>query len=125
MSEGASTPLRKEFTPPPKLVHLGSFRALTMGRTGSQTDGASGMAQAMMSDARAKKNIVKIGRHPSGFGLYLFSYKPAYQRRFGSGRQLGVLTAEVEAIAGDRFRGWRRLEAPVDYGGLGVFAPVA
>jgi hypothetical protein len=120
MSEGASTSQRKEFTPP-KLVYLGSVRVLTMGRSGSKADGNSGMAQPMMSDARAKESIVEIGWHPLGFGVYLFSYLPSYHHHFGSGRQLGVLAAEVEGVFPEAVSvdgdGLKR----VDYDRLGIF----
>ena len=45
-----------------------------------------------------KENIVRIGTHPAGFGLYLFDYKPAYRETAGFGRQFGVMADEVEAV---------------------------
>lgn len=52
----------------------------------------------MMSDRRAKQNIVRIGEHPLGIGLYLFDYKASFRDTWGHGRQLGVMADEVEQI---------------------------
>ena len=43
----------------------------------------------------SKNNVVRIGTHPLGLGLYLFDYKPEYQDRCGQGRQFGVMADEV------------------------------
>ena len=45
-----------------------------------------------------KENIVRIGEHPLGLGLYLFDYKPAFRGAWGTGRQFGVMADEVEAV---------------------------
>lgn len=50
------------------------------------------------SDRAVKDNIVQIGVHPLGFGLYLFDYKPAFRDRWGHGRQFGVMAQEVETV---------------------------
>ena len=52
----------------------------------------------MNSDRRMKEDIVRIGDHPSGFGLYLFSYKEQHRARCGHGTQFGVMADEVETI---------------------------
>jgi hypothetical protein len=50
------------------------------------------------SDRHVKQNIIRIGDHPFGFGLYLFDYKPEYQDVWGQGRQFGVMAQEVEKV---------------------------
>jgi hypothetical protein len=52
----------------------------------------------MASDRAVKENIVRIGTHPLGIGLYLFDYKPAYRQTAGFGRRFGVMADEVEAV---------------------------
>ena len=123
MTADAAPLTRKPFAPP-ALQFLGSIKTLTMGNGGSQSKDANGtMAMSMMSDARAKRDVTLIGRHPLGFGLYLFRYTLAFQATLGAGRHFGVLAQEVERVAphavcegGD---GYRR----VDYGSLGIHVP--
>jgi hypothetical protein len=50
------------------------------------------------SDRITKENIVRIGMHPLGIGLYLFDYKPEYRGLSGQGRQFGVMADEVETV---------------------------
>lgn len=52
----------------------------------------------MVSDPMTKINIVRIGKHPLGIGLYLFDYKPEYRDLYGHGRQFGVMADEVETV---------------------------
>ena len=52
----------------------------------------------MTSDRAVKENIVRVGTHPLGIGLYLFDYKPEYRETVGFGRQFGVMADEVEAV---------------------------
>lgn len=55
----------------PRLEVLGSLRTATRGSNGMGFDGAAGMT--MMSDRRTKEDIVKVGQHPLGLGIYLLS----------------------------------------------------
>lgn len=80
----------------PVLRVYGAVSQLTAGQGNSPVDGSSGMG--MTSDRAAKENIVRIGNHPLGIGLYLFDYKPAYRETAGFGRQFGVMADEVEAV---------------------------
>jgi hypothetical protein len=73
----------------------GAVNQLTAGSGGSGSDMAS---QMMRSDRTIKENIVRIGTHPDGFGLYLFDYKPAFREAAGFGRQFGVMADEVETV---------------------------
>lgn len=78
----------------PSLTIFGSVRELT--GSGSGSGGDNGMPMA--SDASIKTNVVQIGEHPAGFGLYLFDYLPKFRDAFGHGRQFGVIANEVEQI---------------------------
>ncbi len=95
---------RKRYTPP-ALVSYGLVRDLTQSGSGMmQENGTPGMCQINTnrypcSERRVKENIVRIGDHPLGFGLYLFDYLPEYRDRFGHGRQFGVMIDEVETVA--------------------------
>ncbi len=50
------------------------------------------------SDRALKTNLVRIGTHPLGIGLYLFDYKAEFQALAGRGRQFGVMADEVETV---------------------------
>ena len=77
----------------PKLEILGNLRTATRGTGGMGADGALGMT--MMSDRRAKEEILEIGRHPLGLGIYRFRYKAPYAELYGAGRRVGVMADEV------------------------------
>lgn len=105
----------------PVLTVFGSVRSLTGGSSGSHNDGlgpATGVFP--MSDRRVKENIVQVGQHPAGFGLYLFDFKAEFRNAQGADRQFGVMAQEVaeivpEAISTDA-DGWLH----VDYDLLGI-----
>ena len=80
----------------PVLRVYGAVSQLTAGQGNSPVDGSSGMG--MTSDRAVKENIVRIGTHPLGIGLYLFDYKPAYREQSGFGRRFGVMADEVEPV---------------------------
>ena len=94
---------KKPYTPP-QLTLFGHVAALTQS-TGcsAASDSATActpgqMGGAMVSDRRLKQDIVRVGDHPAGFGLYLFSYLPAHRDRCGHGRHFGVMADEVECF---------------------------
>lgn len=105
----------------PTLQVFGSVRVLTGSGSGSGTDGGTTPGMTMGSDLGCKENLVRIGTHPLGFGLYLFNYKPEFCTGYGStGRKFGVMAQEVEtilpaavSIAGNGYK-------QVDYAMLGV-----
>ena len=106
----------------PQLKTFGKLHLRTHGASGNGGDGQSGMSKpnaGRLSDRRAKENIVRIGDHPAGIGLYLFDYKPEFRDAWGHGRQLGVMADEVEQVmpiaVSVRADGYRT----VDYGMLG------
>jgi hypothetical protein len=80
----------------PGLKEFGKLHLRTQGSGGNGQDGAGTMT--MQSDRRAKENIVRIGDHPAGVGLYLFDYKPEFRDAWGHGRQMGVMADEVERV---------------------------
>jgi len=81
----------------PRLEVLGSLRSATRGTGGGRGDGSAGMTrEAMtMSDRRTKEEILEIGRHPLGLGIYRFRYKAPYAELYGAGRRVGVMADEV------------------------------
>jgi hypothetical protein len=105
----------------PKLVRYGEVRRLTQGGTTGANEVANmGLMTRMASDRALKQNIVRIGTHPVGIGLYLYDYKAAFRDRLGHGRQFGVMADEVEAVLPDAVcvgdDGYQR----VDYARLGI-----
>ena len=130
---GASPDMRLAKRPytTPSLLVFGQVASLTRSATGcNQSDNAvcsvppANMGQTMGSDRNIKQNIIRIGDHPLGFGLYLFDYKVEYRQQFGQGRQFGVMAQEVEAHMPEAVcvhpHGYRM----VDYGMLGIAQPV-
>jgi hypothetical protein len=81
----------------PALTTYGSVRELTGTLSGVNT-GDTNMMMNLPSDRAYKENVVQVGEHPVGFGLYLFDYKPEYRNSFGHGRQFGVMADEVETV---------------------------
>ena len=107
-SSGGNTGGKRSYRKP-CLTSFGALRVLTQtGGPGSSESASSpgmnclaGFKQHIAcppSDRNAKQNIVRIGTHPLGMGLYLFDYKPAFRDRWGHGRQFGVMADEVEGV---------------------------
>jgi hypothetical protein len=95
---------RKPYSPP-HLTLFGQVAALTQNVSCSaNTDGAQACTAGALgsmghsSDRRLKEQIVRVGDHPDGFGLYLYHYKPDYRDVHGHGRQFGVMADEVQAV---------------------------
>ena len=105
----------------PVLRYYGAVTQMTQGASGAVGDGAGMNMPA--SDIAYKQNIVRVGTHPSGFGLYLFEYKAQYREQSGYGRQFGVIAQEVEAVVPEavitHIDGYRR----VNYTMLGIQLP--
>ncbi len=91
------TPVKSPYAKPVLRVH-GSVKHLTQGTGGSRFDLRNRTRRPFGSDRSIKENIVRIGDHPLGIGLYLFDYKPGYREVWGQGRQFGVMAQEVETI---------------------------
>ena len=94
--EQAASDRRKPYRAPRLVVH-GSVRELTLGGPGASPDASNtARARKKTSDHSVKQNIVRIGTHPLGIGLYLFEYKRDFvnDRR----RHFGVMADEVERV---------------------------
>ena len=104
---GASADMRLAKRPysAPALLVFGQVTALTRSASGCSMSDSAGCTIAIgsnmgvkASDRNAKENIVRIGEHPLGIGLYFFDYKMEYRQQWGEGRQFGVMAQEVEAL---------------------------
>ena len=111
----------------PQLVRYGALRDLTQSGTGnaSESNKAGGgcivsLGKKPCSERRVKENIVRIGDHPLGFGLYLFDYKPEYRDFAGHGRQFGVMIDEVEIVMPEAVSPYIDGFMRVDYTMLGI-----
>ena len=112
---------KRPYTAP--MLHIyGSVRQITLGGTGGFGDGMSGMQQAQ-SDRSIKENILRIGTHPLGIGLYLFEYKPDYRDEGGEGRHFGVMADEVESVLPQAVGRHARGHKTVHYAMLGISIP--
>jgi hypothetical protein len=105
----------------PKLIVFGSVSKWTMGTRTRQMDGAN--TRRNPSDRNIKKNIIQVGFHPLGFGLYLFEYKPEYHDQWGSGRKFGVMADEVEKVMPQAVSIHPDGYKMVDYDLLGICLP--
>lgn len=94
--EQAASDARKPYRAP-RLVVYGSVRELTLGGKGTSPDAKSKQKPKKPSDPCVKQNIVRIGTHPLGMGLYLFDYKPGF-RADDHRRHFGVMADEVEQV---------------------------
>ena len=47
------------------------------------------------SDIRCKHNVVRMGTHASGVGLYMYNYLPEFSARMGPGKFFGVMAQEL------------------------------
>lgn len=107
----------------PELKIYGEIRLLTQGALTVGVDGANTRKNAQ-SDRRTKEDIVKIGVHPLGIGLYLFNYKSEFQNEWGNGRQFGVMADEVESVLPEAVSVHVNGYKQVDYNMLGVYRSI-
>src|SRR5687767_946494 len=105
----------------PVLQVFGSVAQLTM--TGLLSKGDGTQMMMLVSDRRLKEDIVRIGEHPLGIGLYLFRYRAPLHARFGAGRRLGVMADEVQAVLPDAVVVQPDGYMQVDYARLGLATP--
>jgi hypothetical protein len=89
----------------PLLTRYGVLRDLTQSGSGKKQEntnksgcGGSQTRYPCASDRNVKENIVRIGVHPLGIGLFLFDYKSEFRDEWGHGRQFGVMAQEVETV---------------------------
>lgn len=82
----------------PKLQIYGKVHHLTQGTGGTSSDSSLNMTKSTGSDPAIKENVVRVGTHPLGIGLYLFDYKAEFRNECGQSRQLGVMADEVKSV---------------------------
>lgn len=113
----------------PQLVRFGDVRVLTMNNTQTflSEDSAPGHSgcnksngRLCVSDRRFKQDLASVGRHPWGFDLYLFRFKPEYRDTHGHGLQFGVMADEVERVAPQAVFTLPAGHKVVDYDALGI-----
>lgn len=95
--ETAGEPVRKAYHCP-TLREFGPLHLLTQGAGPNNGDSGQTRMTAPGCDPALKQNVVRVGTHPTGIGIYLFDYKPEHRAQFGSGRQLGVMADEVQTV---------------------------
>lgn len=106
----------------PTLTIFGEVRLLTGSGNGSGTDGGTTPGMTMASDLRCKEAVLRIGTHPQGFGLYLFSYKSGFGPAGAPGtRHFGVMAQEVADIVPAAVSTAANGFLQVDYGKLGIY----
>lgn len=119
----SSAPSTKSYRKP-VLQFYGTVSALTQGPGPSTNEGQGGGNESFRptgpSERSIKTNIVQVGSHPLGIGLYLFDYKPEYQADWGRGRQFGVMAEEVARCMPDAISVHESGLKMVDYGMLGI-----
>jgi hypothetical protein len=79
-----------------------------------------GAMRMVVSSRHTKENIVRIGTHPLGIGLYLFDYKAEFRDRYGHARQFGAMADEVETVLPGAVSVHPQGYKMVDYAMLGV-----
>ena len=87
--------LKKQAYTSPVFRVYGAVSQFTQGSNGSNNDGHGTMRN---SERKLKENIVRVGLHPLGIGLYLFDYKPEISAMAGVGRRFGVMVDEIESV---------------------------
>ena len=113
----------KKIYNPPRLVCYGTVRVLTQAGVSGAAENVPGQGsrnKRNASDRVLKENIVRIGQHPLGIGLYLFNFKSKYSEQLGSGRQFGVMADEVKSVMPVAVSTHPDGYKTVDYGMLGI-----
>jgi len=103
----------------PRLVVYGSVRELTLGGRGVSPDVSNTKKKTKPSDPCVKQNILRIGIHPLGIGLYLFEYKPGF-RADDQRRHFGVMADEVEQVMPEAVSRDKNGIRQVDHALLGI-----
>ena len=114
----ASIKLAKTPYSSPVLRVYGSVHKFTQGSKASGNDAGAGMKN--VSDRSVKENIVRIGTHPLGIGLYLFDYQVGYREDNDVGRHFGVMADEVETVMPAAVLMHPRGHKMVNYSMLGI-----
>jgi hypothetical protein len=113
----------------PKLICYGAVRDLTQNGSKNSNELTNAVCFSQPNNTKAgpcasersvKENIVRIGTHPLGIGLYLFDYLPEHRVQWGQGRQFGVMIDEVETIMPEAVSSHEDGYKRVDYALLGI-----
>jgi hypothetical protein len=115
-AEGAD---RKPYATP-KLIRYGAVHSLTRAGTSTKNEGNPSQKRLSGSDRRLKENVLRVGTHPLGIGLYLYDYRPEFRAAHGYGRQLGVMADEVARVLPDALSRDAAGFLAVDYAALGI-----
>jgi len=110
---------RKAYTKP-KLVRYGDVRTLTQSGSQPMMENVANPARTMGSSRDIKENIVRVGEHPLGIGIYLFDYKAGFRDAYGRGRKLGPMADEVEEVMPGAVSIHPQGHKVVDYAMLGI-----
>lgn len=116
--DGETNRSRKAYRAP-TLTTYGSVKELTGTKSGVNTGDTMSMMNTEPSDPLLKENVVRVGDHAAGIGLYLFDFKPEFSA-FGTGRQFGVMADEVEAIMPEAVTRGSHGYRTVNYAMLGI-----
>jgi hypothetical protein len=93
------TSAKKQLYSRPVFQIYGKLHRVTQGGSGTENEKGGMMAAGGgKSDRRLKENIIRVGDHPLGIGLYLFDYKSEFKDECGYGRRFGVMADEVEKV---------------------------
>ena len=103
----------------PRLRRFGDVSVLTRAGTAVVMEGAMAPT-GMPSSFSIKRDIVRVGEHPWGLGLYLFRYRRPWAAQFGPGWKFGVIAEEVEAVVPEAVSVGADGVKRVDYGRLGI-----
>lgn len=114
----AAEPARKRYVKP-KLTRYGAVQALTRSGLSTRNEGSPTLRK-VGSDPRLKENVVRVGTHPLGPGLYLFDYRAQHRDAYGHGRQFGVMADEVAAVQPSAVSTDAAGFLVVDYAALGI-----
>jgi len=84
--------------------NLGTYNAQQAAQAGMNSGllglggslGGAAIMGSMMSDIRAKENIVKVGVAKNGLPVYIYEYKPEWKDEAGHGKFVGHMAHEVE-----------------------------
>ena len=117
--EQAASDRRKPYQAPRLVVH-GSVRELTLGGAGRSPDASNTAKAKKVSDPSVKQNVVRIGTHPLGIGLYLFEYKPGFRVDDHHRRHFGVMADEVEQVMPEAVSRDKNGIRQVDHALLGI-----